>query len=70
MFVNYYKLLDYSFIKELDDQYDNLSDHYKVILIVEKMIEDKTQRLEILGLAASSYRSAKSRIEALKSKYS
>lgn len=68
IFVNYYKLLDYKFIKQLDDQYDNLSDHYKVILIVEKMIEDKTQRLEILGLAASSYRSAKSRIEALKCK--
>ncbi|MBP5369750.1 MAG: hypothetical protein J6Z01_15005 [Bacteroidales bacterium] len=65
-FVNYYTLLDYEYVKEIDNQYNNLSDHYKVILIIEKMIEDKNRRLEVLGMAASSYRSAKSRIEGMR----
>lgn len=65
-FINYYKLVDYDFIDEIDTTYNNLSDHYKVILILEKMIDDKTQRLEMLGMAASSYRSAKSRIEGMR----
>ena len=65
-FVNYYTLLDYEYMKEIDNQYNNLSDHYKVILIIEKMIEDKNRRLEVLGMAASSYRSAKSRIEGMR----
>ncbi len=67
-FVEYYKIADFKFVHNLEEEYNNLSDHYKVILILEKLVENRQKRLDILGIAASSYRSAKSRIEALKCK--
>ncbi len=67
-FVEYYKIADFKFVHNLEEEYNNLSDHYKVILILEKLVENRQERLDILGIAASSYRSAKSRIEALKCK--
>lgn len=66
IFVNYFKIIDYDFVTELDKKYDSLTNHSKVFLILEKIIDKQSLRIQILGIAASSYRSAKSRIDSQK----
>ncbi len=65
-FIEYYKLIDFKFVNKLENEYDNLSDHNKVFLILEMIESDRSKRLQILGIAESSYRSAKSRIEGMR----
>ena len=62
-FVEYYKLVDASFLHDMEQKYDGLTDRNKTILILEHLGLSYEQIGTILGVSAGAVRTANYRIE-------
>lgn len=68
-FLEYFKLINAEFIKEISSQYKNLSPkQYLYLIATKKMDKDEQQIGNILAISPSSVRSIKSRIKSKKIK--
>ena len=65
-FMEYFKLVDLSFVKRLEEDYDCLSLRYKFYMVLVHMGKNDEEVQCVMGISPSSVRSIKSRI---KSKY-
>ena len=65
-FMEYFKLVDLSFVKRLEEDYDHLSLRYKFYMVLVHMGKNDEEVQCVMGISPSSVRSIKSRI---KSKY-
>ena len=65
-FIEYYQTLDFLFVYSFETDYVRLSDRQKVFLILQHISKTKEQIMQIMTIEESSFRSMKSRIEALK----
>ena len=65
-FIEYYRTLKPEFVKTLETEYQKLTPRYKIILILENMGKQMVDILPIMSFEETSYRSAKSRINAQK----
>ena len=67
-FIEYYQTLDFLFVYSFETDYIRLTDRQKVFLILQHIPKTKEQIMQIMTIEESSFRSMKSRIEALKNK--
>lgn len=65
-FIDYYKILDFPFVIQLEKEYKNLSSYNMFFLILYHMGKDETEVQRIMGIADGSVRSNKSRIKRCK----
>ena len=65
-FMEYFKLVDLSFVKRLEEDYDHLSLRYMFYMVLVHMGKNDEEVQRVMGISPSSVRSIKSRI---KSKY-
>ncbi|MDD7530346.1 MAG: hypothetical protein PUK16_05270 [Prevotellaceae bacterium] len=61
-FLEYYRLVDMEFMDMLELEYDELSSKYKFFMVMEHWGKSDKDIMRIMGLAESSIRSARSRI--------
>ncbi len=61
-FLEYYRLVDMEFMDTLELEYEELSSKYKFFMVMEHLGKSDKDIMHIMGLAESSIRSAKSRI--------
>ncbi len=60
--MEYYRLVDMEFMDTLELEYEELSSKYKFFMVMEHLGKSDKDIMHIMGLAESSIRSAKSRI--------
>ena len=65
-FIEYYRTLKPEFVESLDQNYKKLSPRYKIILVLEDMGKSVEEIKLIMSFEATSYFSAKSRINSAK----
>ena len=65
-FIEYYRTLKPEFVESLDQNYKKLTPRYKIILILEDMGKSVEEIKLIMSFEATSYFSAKSRINSAK----
>lgn len=62
-FMEYFKLVDLSFMKRLEEDYDHLSLRYKFYMVLVHMGKNDEEVQCVMGISPSSVRSIKSRIK-------
>ena len=62
-FITLYSILEPSFIKYINQSYQNLSEHEMVFLILLHLGKDKSQIIDIMGFTDNAFRTLKSRID-------
>jgi len=65
-FIEYYKLIDFPFVVQLDTDYDHLSPRYQLFEILYHMGKTDTDVERIMGISNSTIRATKTRIKSKK----
>ena len=68
-FIEYYRLINMSFVDSLDSEYDTLSPKYQFFLVMEHLGKTDKDIMHIMGLADGSIRSIRSRINKRRTAY-
>ena len=61
-FVQFYRIIDQSFVAHLEDDYDDLSPQNMMFMILYHMEKDDKEVAKIIGIAEDSLRMKKSRL--------